>query len=69
MLNDGRAAFQSVFHMHVHVVPRHNGDKLSFAKSVLLRRDPDREKTGRILREALEHIDAVQVGQLVSHQR
>ena len=33
VINDGRAAFQSVFHIHLHVVPRHNGDKLSFAKS------------------------------------
>ncbi|HEX7323247.1 MAG TPA: HIT family protein [Mycobacterium sp.] len=52
-INDGRAAFQSVFHIHLHVVPRRDGDKLSFAKGMLLRRDPDREATGRILREAL----------------
>ena len=58
VVNDGRAAFQSVPHIHLHVVPRHNGDKLSFAKGMLLRRDPDREETGRILREALEKIDA-----------
>jgi len=53
-INDGRSAFQSVFHIHLHVVPRRDGDKLSFAKGMLLRRDPDRETTGRILREALE---------------
>jgi histidine triad (HIT) family protein len=58
VINDGRAAFQSVGHIHVHVVPRHNGDKLSFAKGMLLRRDPDREETGRILREALAQLDA-----------
>lgn len=58
VINDGRAAFQSVFHIHLHVVPRQNGDKLAFAKGMLLRRDPDREETGRILREALEKIDA-----------
>ena len=57
VINDGRTAFQSVFHMHVHVVPRRNGDKLSFAKGLVLRRDPDREETGRILRETLENID------------
>jgi len=40
-------------------VPRQNGyNKLSFAKGMLLRHDPDREKTGRTLREALEKIDA-----------
>ena len=38
-INDGRAAVQSVFHIHLHVLPRHDGDKLAFAKGVLLRRD------------------------------
>jgi histidine triad (HIT) family protein len=59
-INDGSAAFQSVFHIHLHVLPRRNGDKLSVAKGLLLRRDPDREGTGRILREALARIDASQ---------
>jgi len=59
-INDGRAAFQSVYHVHLHVVPRRDGDKLSFAKGLLLRRDPDRDKTGRILRDALARIDAEQ---------
>ena len=59
-INDGRAAFQSVFHVHLHVLPRHNGDKLSFAKGMLLRRDPDRDETGRILRDALARIDSEQ---------
>jgi histidine triad (HIT) family protein len=58
VINDGRAAFQSVFHIHLHVVPRQNGDKLSFAKGMLLRRDPDREATGQILRDALAQLDA-----------
>jgi diadenosine tetraphosphate (Ap4A) HIT family hydrolase len=57
-INDGRAAFQSVFHIHLHVLPRRNGDKLSLAKQMLLRRDPDPETTGRILREGLARIDA-----------
>jgi diadenosine tetraphosphate (Ap4A) HIT family hydrolase len=52
-INDGKSAFQSVFHIHLHVVPRRDGDKFSFAKGMLLRRDPDREATGRVLREAL----------------
>ncbi|MGE2836323.1 HIT family protein [Mycobacterium sp. SMC-4] len=59
-INDGKAAFQTVFHIHLHVVPRRDGDKLSFAKGVLLRRDPDREETGRILREALARLDAAE---------
>ncbi|WP_019970849.1 HIT family protein [Mycobacterium sp. 141] len=57
VINDGKAAFQTVFHIHLHVVPRHNGDKLSFAKGVLVRRDPDREESGRLLRAALEDLD------------
>lgn len=59
-INDGRAAFQTVFHIHLHVLPRRDGDKLSVAKGMLLRRDPDRETTGRILREALGRIAASQ---------
>jgi diadenosine tetraphosphate (Ap4A) HIT family hydrolase len=57
-INDGKPAFQSVFHIHLHVVPRRQGDKLSFAKGMVLRRDPDREESGRVLREALAKIDA-----------
>jgi len=52
-INDGKSAFQSVFHIHLHVIPRRDGDKVSFVKGMLLRRDPDREATGRILRDAL----------------
>jgi histidine triad (HIT) family protein len=59
-INDGHAAFQSVFHIHLHVLPRRNGDKLSVAKGMVLRRDPDREATGRILRDALARIEASQ---------
>lgn len=56
-INDGRAAFQTVFHIHLHVLPRRNGDKLSMAKGMLVRRDPDREGTARILRDALARTD------------
>lgn len=59
-INDGRAAFQSVFHIHLHVVPRRNGDKLAFAKGMLLRRDPDRENTAQLLRAALAQIETRQ---------
>lgn len=52
-INDGKSAFQSVFHIHLHVIPRRDGDKVSFVKGMLLRRDPDREATGRLLREAV----------------
>src|ERR1700710_2998133 len=59
-INDGPAAFQTVSHIHLHVLPRREGDKLSVAKGMLLRRDPDREATGQILRDALARIDASQ---------
>ena len=39
VINDGKAAFQWVSHIHLHVLPRQSGDKLSFAKGMLLRRD------------------------------
>jgi len=55
-INDGKSAMQSVFHIHLHVIPRRDGDKVSFAKGMLLRRDPDRDTTGRILREALDRL-------------
>ena len=60
VINDGKAAFQSVFHIHLHVVPRHSGDKLSFAKGMVFRRDPDREESGRLLRAALAQLDAAE---------
>ncbi|EPQ77868.1 tetraphosphatase [Mycobacterium marinum MB2] len=59
-INDSSAAFQTVFHIHLHVLPRRDGDKLSVAKGLLLRRDNDREATGRILRDALARIEASQ---------
>jgi histidine triad (HIT) family protein len=59
-INDGRPAFQTVLHIHLHVLPRRNGDKLSVAKGMLLRRDPDREATAQILREAVARTDASQ---------
>ena len=58
VVNDGKAAFQSVFHIHLHVAPRKTGDKLSFAKGLVVRRDPDREVTARMLRDALAELDA-----------
>jgi diadenosine tetraphosphate (Ap4A) HIT family hydrolase len=55
-INDGKSAMQTVFHIHLHVIPRRDGDKVAFAKGMLLRRDPDREATGRILRDAVERL-------------
>jgi diadenosine tetraphosphate (Ap4A) HIT family hydrolase len=55
-INDGKSAMQSVFHIHLHVIPRRDGDKVSFVKGMLLRRDPDREATGSILRDAVARL-------------
>jgi histidine triad (HIT) family protein len=55
-INDGKSAMQSVFHIHLHVIPRRDGDKVSFVKGMLLRRDPNREATGGILRDAVARL-------------
>lgn len=41
VLNDGRAAAQTVFHVHIHVVPRFAGDKLRLARQLVRRRPGD----------------------------
>ena len=65
-INDGRAAAQSVFHIHLHVVPRRDNEPLKQlavgADGKVLSSDPDPEATGRILRNALARIDASQMG-------
>lgn len=53
-LNDGAAAFQTVFHSHLHVVPRHRGDKARFVTGFLTRRAGDLAATAAVLRAALE---------------
>lgn len=52
-LNDGRSAFQTVFHTHLHVLPRHGGDKLTFAKGFLTRRAGDLDAVAAALRDEL----------------
>ncbi|MGH3564306.1 MAG: HIT family protein [Mycobacterium sp.] len=61
-INDGCAASQSVPHIHLHVLPRRNDDKLTVADGRVVPRDPDPEATGRILRAALARIDEGQPG-------
>lgn len=56
LVNDGRAAFQTVFHSHLHVVPRHDGDKLTLAKGLLIRKDKDLPGTAAILRAQLPRL-------------
>ncbi len=52
-LNDGHSAFQTVFHTHLHVLPRHGGDKLAFAKGFLTRRAGDLDAVAAALAAAL----------------
>ena len=48
LLSDGRAAFQEIFHVHLHVIPRFEGDNLriSFERKYSLR--PERSELDRI---------------------
>jgi histidine triad (HIT) family protein len=56
LLSDGRAAFQEIFHVHLHVIPRFEGDSLhiSFGRKYGLK--PERNELDRIatkIRDAL----------------
>lgn len=53
VMNDGRSAFQTVPHVHLHVIPRQNGDLLRFAKGFVLRRAGDLDATATIIRTAI----------------
>jgi histidine triad (HIT) family protein len=53
LINDGKAAFQTVGHVHLHVVPRKHGDKLRFATGLVLRRPHEPEKVAAALRAGL----------------
>ncbi|EOM74891.1 HIT family protein [Rhodococcus rhodnii] len=53
VVNDGRAAMQTVFHAHMHVVPRHRGDKISLAAGIATRRRHDAEQAGADVRAGL----------------
>ncbi|MBF6347036.1 HIT family protein [Nocardia cyriacigeorgica] len=54
ILNDGTAAFQTVPHVHLHVVPRRHGDKLRFAAGFLLRRPHEAGPTAAAIRSGLD---------------
>ncbi|MGW4123919.1 HIT family protein [Nocardia sp. NPDC004711] len=56
LINDGKAAFQTVHHVHLHVIPRHHGDTLRFAKGFVLRRPHDTERTATALRSGLDRL-------------
>ncbi|WP_280232517.1 HIT family protein [Nocardia cyriacigeorgica] len=57
ILNDGTAAFQTVPHVHLHVVPRSHGDKLRIAAGFLLRRPHEPESTAAAIRTGIAALD------------
>jgi diadenosine tetraphosphate (Ap4A) HIT family hydrolase len=57
VLNDGRAAAQTVFHAHVHAIPRQRGDRLQMAGRLIVRRGGDLEGPAGRLRTALDALD------------
>ncbi|MGV9678134.1 HIT family protein [Nocardia sp. NPDC003482] len=57
VLNDGRAAFQTVGHVHLHVVPRKHGDRWGFATGFVLRRPHDTESTAAAIRAGLDRLE------------
>ncbi len=56
VLNDGKAAFQTVHHVHLHVVPRSGGDLFTFARGFLLRRPHEPETTAAAIRTGLDRL-------------
>lgn len=58
MLADGAAAMQTVFHVHIHAVPRKHGDKLSIASRALVRRAGDLERSAEYVRTGLARLAA-----------
>ncbi|MET7772357.1 HIT family protein [Nocardia sp. NPDC005366] len=57
VLNDGKAAFQTVAHVHLHVIPRRHGDLFGFAKGFLLRRPHDPAGTAAAITAGLAALD------------
>ncbi len=62
ILNDGESAFQTVHHVHLHVVPRHSGDIRTFATGMLFRgrvgKQPDPAHTAAAIRAGLDRLAA-----------
>lgn len=58
ILSDGAAAMQTVFHVHIHAVPRRTGDKLSIASRAIVRRSGDLAHSAQAVRVGLERLSA-----------
>ena len=51
--NNGRAAMQEIFHVHLHVIPRYRGDSLRFSYDRRGREPEELEQTAELLRREL----------------
>ncbi len=58
VLNDGRAAFQTVFHTHLHVLPRWGGDRVRMGIGLVRRRAHNPETTAALIRAGLDRLTA-----------
>jgi histidine triad (HIT) family protein len=48
LLSDGRAAFQEILHVHLHIIPRFEGDNLHIGFGRQYRLKPERNELDRI---------------------
>jgi histidine triad (HIT) family protein len=48
LLSDGRAAFQEIFHVHLHVIPRFRGDNLRISFGRQYESKPEEEELDKI---------------------
>jgi histidine triad (HIT) family protein len=51
--SNGRAASQEIFHMHVHIIPRHNHEMPCFPERKIAS-EADLEQIGRMIKSAIE---------------
>jgi diadenosine tetraphosphate (Ap4A) HIT family hydrolase len=67
-LGDGKAAFQDVFHVHLHVIPRHRGDgfDLVLPPGLSVRPRAELDETAAILRQAWQSDHGTGGGELGS---
>ena len=56
VLNDGRAAFQAVFHTHLHVIPRRKGDRIRLGVGLVRRRAQNPDATAAAIRAGLDRL-------------